>query len=907
MRAGGCAAQQTLSAEAAAVLKHSLGLARRRGHAQVTPLHVAATLLTSRASLLRRACLRSPLQQPHHHPLQCRALELCFNVALNRLPASPSPLLHHHHHSQPSLSNALVAALKRAQAHQRRGSLESTSHSPHQPPLIAIKVELEQLILSILDDPSVSRVMREAGFSSTAVKSNIDDLTTSSSSVFHCFYSTPNSPPSPAPLSPPWHPQDINHLFHIMTSSKPRRSNAVVIGDTPAHAEALVSNLVALVEKGDVPDEIKSARVVKFQFSAVPLALMNKEEVDMNVADLKRKVDSYAAAGRVIVYVGDLKWAADPGPAVNHLIAEIGKLVAWYSASSMKVWLMATASYQIYVKCQMKQPPLDALWGLQPVSVPSGGLGLTLNANTHTSGSDSRIAFSENSSPVSDRKLMCLKEEGADGVLTCCQECRLDYEKEASLISIHQRSFFDKEHLPFWLKPHANQTLDKEDLDQLRRKYNKQCQNLHQNHLVGRNHHYLNKNTLFGDSETISFAYPAVRAGASTLPRFRRQQSCHIEFSFSNSPPKHEVGEPNLDSLKRMEDAEVKITLALGSSCIDEAKHEKALLHDLLKENLPWQLEAIPLIVEALMSGDSKFVVFHGNDSVGKRRVALAAAEAVFGSSDRLLITKTRSHEDRVALERGLRDHDGKVVVLVEDAEFADPELIKFLSDGFETNRDSIFILATDGDTNATCTGVSSVIRMGLECTLPHQKVLSLDHKRKAEWESGGGRGNRRRIETDEVSSNSLDLNVRADEDAGDLSPISSDLTREITMEPPHTSLAWLKRIKKRVALNRGPEQDREAREALLSEFERAFSEAGGGSGLEVEEEVLGHVLRGMGMYLNSLFGKWLKDIFQTSLDGIGEREKVSVRLCLVGEGEKEGDGFRGTCLPKRIPVSYIG
>ncbi|KAG6386590.1 hypothetical protein SASPL_151756 [Salvia splendens] len=885
MRAGGCAAQQTLSAEAAAVLKHSLGLARRRGHAQVTPLHVAATLLSSRSSLLRRACLRL---QPPNHPLHCRALELCFNVALNRLPASP---LHHLH---PSLSNALIAALKRAQAHQRRGSSHDNHNSiphQHQPPLISIKVELEQLVLSILDDPSVSRVMREAGFSSPQIKSNLDEIT-SSSSVFHCFYSTPNSPPSPPPLTPP---QDISNLLQIMSS---RRSNAVIIADNPATAESLISNLISLVKRGDVPEQIKSTRVVKFQFSSVPLALMRNEEVEMNVADLKRKVDSYAASGNVIVYVGDLKWAADAGPAVSHLVNEIGKLVASYSSSSLvKVWLMATASYQTYVKCQMKQPPLDALWGLQPLSIPSGGsggLGLTL-----TSGGDSRIAFSENSSPVSERKAMLLKEEGGEDVLTCCQECRLEYQKEASLVTIHQRSFLDKEHLPSWLKPHGN----KEDLDQLRRKYNRQCQNQHQGHLVRRNnHHYLNKSALFGDSETISFAYPAVRAGASTLPRFRRQQSCHIEFSFSNVPPKHGAGEPNLDSLKRMEDAEVKITLALGSSCVDEAKHERALLCDLLKENLSWQMEAIPLIVEALMSSDdSKFVVFCGNDSVGKRRVALAVAEAVFGSSDRLLVVKTRSHEDRVALERGLRDHGGKVVVLVEDADFADPELIKFLGDGLETNRDSIFILATDGDTNAGCTGASPVIRMRLECTLPHQK-------RKAVWESGGGRGKRSRVETDEVSSNVLDLNVRADEDVGDLSPISSDLTREITIEPPHTSLALLKRIKKRVELNRGPEQDREARDALVAEFERAFNEAGGGSRFEVEEEVLEHVLRGMGMYLNSLFGKWLKDIFQTSLDGIGEREKVSVRLCLVGEGEREeGDGFKGTSLPKRIPVSYIG
>jgi ATP-dependent Clp protease ATP-binding subunit ClpA len=188
MRSGGCALQQTLTAEAASVLKHSLVLARRRGHPQVTPLHVAITLLTLRLSSFKRACLKS--HQPHHqtsqHPLQSRALELCFNVALNRLPTTPSPLIH----SQPSLSNALIAALKRAQAHQRRGSIEQQQQQQQQQTVLTVKVELEQLIISILDDPSVSRVMREAGFSSTLVKNNLEDSCSPSNSVFKCYNSS---------------------------------------------------------------------------------------------------------------------------------------------------------------------------------------------------------------------------------------------------------------------------------------------------------------------------------------------------------------------------------------------------------------------------------------------------------------------------------------------------------------------------------------------------------------------------------------------------------------------------------------------------------------------------------------------------------------------------------------------
>ncbi|PKI52618.1 hypothetical protein CRG98_026958 [Punica granatum] len=184
MRAGpNWAAQQTLTAEAALVLRHSLGLARRRRHAQLTPLHVAAALLSSKPSLLTKACLQSrnrnlPPPASIAYSMQSRALELCFNVALNRLPTTTSdgPLI-----TQPvPLSNALIAALKRAQAYQRRGCIESQQESQT---VVSIKVELGQLIISILDDPSVSRVLREAGFSSIAVKEHIEEYCSNSTTA----------------------------------------------------------------------------------------------------------------------------------------------------------------------------------------------------------------------------------------------------------------------------------------------------------------------------------------------------------------------------------------------------------------------------------------------------------------------------------------------------------------------------------------------------------------------------------------------------------------------------------------------------------------------------------------------------------------------------------------------------
>ncbi|CAN1223054.1 Protein SMAX1-LIKE 2 [Linum grandiflorum] len=88
-----------------------------------------------------------------------------------------------------------MAALKRAQAHQRRGCPEQ-----QQQPLLAVKVELEQLIISILDDPSVSRVMREASFSSPAVKATIEQSLNSPQ---------PPPPSSSGPIGNDWDLQAV--------------------------------------------------------------------------------------------------------------------------------------------------------------------------------------------------------------------------------------------------------------------------------------------------------------------------------------------------------------------------------------------------------------------------------------------------------------------------------------------------------------------------------------------------------------------------------------------------------------------------------------------------------------------------------------------------------------------------
>ncbi|RLM69224.1 uncharacterized protein C2845_PM17G02210 [Panicum miliaceum] len=407
MRAGGCAVQQALAAEAAAVVRQAVALARRRGHAQVTPLHVASAMLSA-AGLLRAACLRS-----HSHPLQCKALELCFNVALNRLPtAGPAAVMFHHRgghggHQAPVLSNALVAAFKRAQAHQRRGAVEGGQPPPppqQPPPGLAAKVEIEQLIVSILDDPSVSRVMREAGFSSSQVKANVE---TAVSSPEH----QPNATAAHATSSPPGsgHARRPNARAHddamrvldCMASGSKRC--VVVVGESAAAAEVVVRAVMDRVSKGELQQQHERLKNLQFvPLSAASFQRMSREEAEARAGDLRALVRQGCAAGKgVVLVLEDLAYAAEawaaaserrrrgsrePGQCycpVEHAVMEVSSLVAAAGGGRGldRFWLLGSGNNQAYMKCRAGQPSVEAVWELHPVVVSDGGLALSLSCD----------------------------------------------------------------------------------------------------------------------------------------------------------------------------------------------------------------------------------------------------------------------------------------------------------------------------------------------------------------------------------------------------------------------------------------------------------------------------------------------------------------------------------------------
>ncbi|KAL0334167.1 UNVERIFIED_CONTAM: protein SUPPRESSOR OF MAX2 1 [Sesamum angustifolium] len=525
MRAGLSTIQQTLTPEAASVLNQSIAEASRRNHGQTTPLHVAATLLGSPSGFLRQACIRS--HPNSSHPLQCRALELCFSVALERLPTAQnmgSP------GSEPPISNALMAALKRAQAHQRRGCPEQ-----QQQPLLAVKVELDQLIISILDDPSVSRVMREASFSSPAVKAAIEQSLNSSSSHGHHQHHVaggnvnfggiaPRMLSNPGQLATPLmqnqspivplanrnvylNPRlqqgttismgnhrgdEVKKVLEIMIRSKKR--NAVLVGDS--EPEAVVKELLRKIENKELGSDgiLKNAQIISVEKGH----LSDKTQIPAKIKELGGMIESRIESGGVILDLGDLKWLVEQPASFggvqqqNHqqpvvsetgrvAVVEMAKLLARFRGDDgnedNKLWLIGTATCETYLRCQVYHSTMESDWDLQAVPMASRSPlpGMFPRLGTER-------LFSNPVEPLSPLKTVPSPLPGLISRVTenldpaprtgFCPQCSENYEKELARLTAIEKSFSEAKQdanrpsLPQWLQSAKLDTTDAKVTDQ---------------------------------------------------------------------------------------------------------------------------------------------------------------------------------------------------------------------------------------------------------------------------------------------------------------------------------------------------------------------------------------------------------------------------------------------------------
>ncbi|KAJ8630526.1 hypothetical protein MRB53_023849 [Persea americana] len=676
MRAEGFTLQQALTVEAASIVKQAVSLARRRGHAQVTPLHVANTMLTSSTGLLRTACLQS-----HSHPLQCKALELCFNVALNRLPASTSsPMMSHHMH-HPSLSNALVAAFKRAQAHQRRGSIENQQQA-----LLVVKVELEQLIISILDDPSVSRVMREAGFSSTQVKSNVEQTV----SLEICEASPPvltesneggqllvlgravSLSPSPTVRDGKAREEDVKCLMESLVDR--RKRSTVIVGECLATAEEIARGVMDKVDKGEVPEALRDVQFISFHLFSY--GHLSREAVEQKIRGIRNLVKSSLGRG-VLLYLGDLKWVAEYMASeqrrnyncpVEHMVMELGRLVCGVGESRM-IRLLGIASYQTYMKCRIGLPSLETILGLHPITVPAGSLGLSLSPDSDSQGQMRNIS-------AGDGLGWSLLQEGSEKPLTCFSNVSfLESNKVHSLQSsatCHSPNTGSST-LPSWLQQYKEENKSLTSNDQNCLQVRDLCKNWNSTgNSVHKQHHHphppertLSFSSISPTSSISSYEqqrpklYQAPQMWPLAVDAKNQWKEHHFwisdvadEVLVSNSRVHKDSKPVHLDNLNHNMSPDLTFS-KLEMNYVQRFKELNAeslkTLCNSLEDKVPWQQDIIPEIASTILqcrsamirrkgkvkpneAKEDTWLFFQGADAEGKEKIARELASLIFGS-----------------------------------------------------------------------------------------------------------------------------------------------------------------------------------------------------------------------------------------------------------------------------------
>ncbi|URE16481.1 heat shock protein-related [Musa troglodytarum] len=919
MRAELSTIQQTLTPEAASVLTRSIAEAARRSHGQTTPLHVAATLLATPSGLLRQACIRSHPQSSH--PLQCRALELCFSVALDRIPASnPSPSGESGALPEPPISNALMAALKRAQANQRRGCPEL-----QQQPLLAVKVELEQLLISILDDPSVSRVMREASFSSIAVKAAVEQSISSSTSTpaaAAAAVNTPSiasfvtaAPPSAASRflgltnhAGPRHNLYINPRFHQHQANdgscipaaaagtagdqprteevkrvldillRPKKRNPILVGD--CNLDAMIKEVLQRFQSSDAQPPLRNTQVLPFA-KEIATAAPDHSQITIKIRELSSSIEfMIGGESGVILDLGDLKWLVESpsvstgsGPiqppvvseAGRAAVQEVGRLLRRFE-EGCRVWLVGTATCATYLRCQVYHPTMENDWDLQ--AVPIAQRSSSLFHMFPRVGSNGVVTSSvDNPAPVKG-----LTGMGATALplrhqprTNLCAVCMENYERELSRLvadEFHKHSTKPEasQALPQWLQlaklgrgggakspssplqvSKEEELLWKQSTEELLKKWCETCSRLHP-------HFHHQSHVGFGSS----LSPPASKPSSVVRPHPR----CEPKLTVSRglSPPRLESSQDAVAP----PGSPVRTDLVLGSSkasdsssdsshkdrlkdftgCTPDAfsgqqqRSKIAGISDIdtfkrlfqgLAEKVSWQQEAASAVATVVMrckSGNGKrrnvgskgdaWLLLLGPDRVGKRKMANALSELVFGTGPTTVSFGRGSDGESNVSCRGRTSMDRIVeavqrnpfsVVVLEDIDQADMLLQGKVKQAMERGRlpDSygrevnvgsvIFVLTADWLPEELKSSHSSLLRYeekildsaccGWELEL---STADMPGKRRPSRACDDDRPTKLRKDSSTGTGLSLDLNLAVGTDAAEAaegSRNSSDLTTE--------------------------------------------------------------------------------------------------------------------------------
>ncbi|KAM3287742.1 hypothetical protein P3S67_021172 [Capsicum chacoense] len=160
--------------------------------------------------------------------------------------------------------------------------------------------------------------------------------------------------------------EEVKRVMEIMLRRKKR--NPVLVGE--GELESVVNDLLSKIEKGQL-GVLKDIQIVQMaqEFSH------DKNEIVNKIKELGGVIESKLSnCGGVIVHL-DLKWLVEQQqqpPMIFEIgkssVIEMGKLVARFrdeNGNNNRLWLIGTATYETYLRCQLYHSTMENDWDLQ--------------------------------------------------------------------------------------------------------------------------------------------------------------------------------------------------------------------------------------------------------------------------------------------------------------------------------------------------------------------------------------------------------------------------------------------------------------------------------------------------------------------------------------------------------------